>query len=135
MDFLKSAGLWALFTNGPVLVLIVRGGRINGDQLSAFLLLFLVPFLGTILLRWLINWQKEIWRSVLLGSALGFAIPALGGYLLSIIVQGFESPAIFTGALMLSVPSVFGGALAGWILGRSAALEDSMLEGGRSKDL
>jgi len=122
-SFLKCLGVWALFSSVPVLVLVLSSGRINGDQLLAIFLLCLVPLLGTILLRWLVSEQKSVRRSVLCGLALGFAIPALGGFLLSKIEAGFESPAIFVGALMLSTPSSIGGALAGWIQGSSDAAD------------
>ncbi len=122
-SFLKSLGVWSLFTCVPVLVLVLSSGRVNGDQLFVIFLVFLLPLVGTILLYWLVDEQKSARRNVLYGLALAFAIPALGGFLLWIITPGFESPAILVGALILSIPSLIGGALAGWIKGKSDAAD------------
>jgi hypothetical protein len=46
--------------------------------------------------------------------------------LLWIITPGFESPAILVGALIMAIPSSVGGALAGWIQGRSDAADRRM---------
>jgi len=126
MSFLKSLGVWSLCTFAPVVVLVLSSGRINGDQLFVIFLVFLLPLLGTILLYWWVGEQKSVVRSALYGLALGFGIPALGGFFFSIIAAGFESPAIFVGALILSIPSSIGGALAGWIQGRSDAADRKM---------
>jgi hypothetical protein len=48
------------------------------------------------------------------------------GFLFSVIAAGFESPAIFVGALILGIPSSIGGALAGWIQGSSDAADRKM---------
>jgi len=125
-SFLKSLGVWSLFTCVPVLVLVLSSGRVNGDQLFVIFLLFLLPLAGTIVLYRLVGEQKSIWRNVLYGLALGFAIPVLGGFLLWIITPGFESPAILVGALMMAIPSSIGGALAGWIQGSSDIADRTM---------
>jgi len=121
ITFLKSLGVWALFTCVPVLVMVLssRSGRVNGDQLLVLFLLFLLPLLGTILLFFWVGTLKSVWRNLLYGLGLGFALPMVGGFFLYLITAGFESPAILVGALILSVPSSIGGALAGWIQGRS----------------
>jgi hypothetical protein len=122
MVFLKSFGVWALFTCAPVFVLVFQAGRINGGQMLVVFLVLMVPLAGTILLTWLIGERRNVKRSALYGLTLGFAIPTVGGYLLMKIVGGFESPAIFVGAATLSIPSSIGGVLAGWIQGRSMSL-------------
>jgi len=126
ISFFKSFGAWALFTCVPVFAIVLWSGKVNGDQLFALFLLLLLPVIGTVLLFFWVGEQKSVLRSVLYGLALGFAIPALGGFLFSIIAAGFESPAIFVGALILSIPSSIGGALAGWIQGRSDAADRKM---------
>lgn len=127
ITFLKSFGVWTLFTFTPVLVIVLwsGSGRINEDQLFVLFLLFLLPLLGTILLFFWVGARKSVWRNVLYGLALGFAIPAVGGFLLYLIIAGFESPAILIGALILSIPSSIGGALAGWIQGRSDIADEN----------
>src|SRR5207245_8065148 len=112
-----------------VLVLVLSSGRVNGDQFFVLFLLSLLPLLGTILLFFWVGEQKSVWRNVLYGLNLGFAMPALGGFFLYIIIAGFESPAILVGALILSIPSAIGGALAGWIQGSSAGLDKTLRDG------
>lgn len=119
ITFFKSFGSWALFTCVPVFAIVLWSGKINGDQLLVLISLLLLPVLGTVLLFFWIGEQKSVWRNVLYGLTLGFAMPMLGGFLLYIVTPGFESPAILVGALILSIPSGVGGALAGWIQGRA----------------
>ena len=121
--FFKSFGFWALFTCVPVFAIVLSGGKVNGDQLRVLLLLLLLPLLGTSLLFFWVGEQRSVWRNVLYGVALGIVIPALGGFLLYIVTPGFESPAILVGALILSIPSAIGGALAGWIQGSAELAE------------
>ncbi len=99
--------------------IVLWSGKVNGDQLFVLFFLLLLPVLGTVLLFFWIGEQKSVLRNVLCGLTLGFAMPTLGGFLLYIVTPGFESPAIFAGALILSIPSGIGGALAGWIQGRA----------------
>ncbi len=119
ITFFKSFGAWALFTCVPVFAIVLWSGKVNGDQLFVLFLLLLLPVIGTVLLFFWVGEQKSVLRTVLYGLTLGFAMPALGGFLLYVVTPGFESPAIFVGALILSVPSGIGGALAGWIQGRA----------------
>lgn len=51
MSFLKTLGVWSLFTCGPPLVMILPGGRISAAQGLVVLLFFLVALIGAILLR------------------------------------------------------------------------------------
>jgi hypothetical protein len=133
MSFLKSLGVWSLFTCGPLLVMILPGGRISGAQGLVVLLFLLVALIGAILLQTLRALLKSIKWIVLCGLSLGIALPTLGGFLLWIITPGFESPAILVGALAMAIPSSIGGALAGWIQGRSDAA-DQKAEVGQSRD-
>jgi Na+/melibiose symporter-like transporter len=123
MSFLKSLGVWSLFTCGPVLVMILPTGRINSDQGLVVLLFFLVALIGAILLQRLGASLKSVKWIVLCGLSLGIALPALGGLLLWIVTPGFESGVILVGALAMAIPSSIGGALAGWIQGRSDAAD------------
>jgi hypothetical protein len=123
MSFLKSLGVWSLFTCGPVLVMILSAGRINADQGLVVLLFFLVALVGAILLQRLGALLKSVKWIVLCGLSLGIGIPTLGGFLLWIVTPGFESGAILVGALAMAIPSSIGGALAGWIQGRSYAAD------------
>ena len=118
MSFLKRLGVWSLFTCGPLLVMILPG-RINADQGLVILLFFLVALIGAILLQALKALLKSVKWMVLCGLSLGIALPILGGFLLWIITPGFESPAILVGAFAMAIPCSIGGALAGWIQGRS----------------
>jgi hypothetical protein len=119
MSFLKRLGVWSLFTCGPLLVMILPSGRISAAQGLVVLLFFLVALIGAILLRTLGPFLKSMKWVVLCGLSLGFALPILGGFLLWIITPGFESPAILVGAFAMAIPCSIGGALAGWIQGRS----------------
>ena len=122
MSFLKSLGVWSLFTCGPVLVMILPG-KIDADQGLVILLFFLVALIGVILLQTLRALLKSAKWMVLCGLSLGIALPTLGGFLLWIVTPGFESPAILVGALAMTIPSSIGGALAGWIQRRAAAAD------------
>lgn len=122
MSFLKSLGVWSLFTCGPVLVMILPGG-IDADQGLVVFLFFLIALIGAILLQALRSRLKSVKWMVVCGLSLGIVLPTLGGFLLFIITPGFESPAILVGALAMAIPSSIGGALAGWIQSRSFAAD------------
>jgi hypothetical protein len=133
MSFVKSLGVWSLFTCGPLLVMILLEGRIRASQGLVVLLFFLVALIGAVLLQMLRALLKSTKWMVLCGLSLGIVLPTLGGFLGWIVTPGFESPAIFAGALAMAIPSSIGGALAGWIQGRSYAAdrkkEVSQMEG------
>lgn len=119
MTFLKSLGVWSLFICAPLLVMILLDGRIRASQALVVLLFFLVALIGAVLLQMLRALLKSAKWMVLCGLALGIVLPTLGGFLGWIVTPGFESPAILVGALAMAIPSSIGGALAGWIQGRS----------------
>ncbi len=126
--FLKCMGIWALFTAVPVFSVALRSGTIYSDEFLILFLLLLLPLLGTILLFVWVDEMKSLLLSVLTGLTLGLALPALGGVLLFLVTEGFESPAILAGAAILCVPSSVGGTLAGWIYGRAITTEQQFLK-------
>ena len=99
--------------------MILPWGGINSDQGLVVFLFFLVALIGAILLQALRARLKSLKWIVACGLSLGIVLPTLGGFLLFMITPGFESPAILVGALAMAVPSSIGGAIAGWIQGRS----------------
>jgi hypothetical protein len=120
--FLNSVGVWLLLTDGSALVYFLEDGGwgwLSRSQVSFLLLLTLLPLASAILLRASVKFLKSVQASTLYGLALGFMLPAFGGALLFAFTRGFESPAILAGALVTSVPNAIGGALAGWIQGKS----------------
>ena len=119
MNFLKSLGVWVLLTDGSAFVLFIRDGWLSSAQVIGLIEIFLVTLVSAILLRILVTFLNSLKLATLCGLVLGFALPALGGWLLSSLTPGFESPAIFAGAVMVSIPNAIGGAIAGWLQWRS----------------
>jgi len=117
MNFLKSSGVWAVFTCVPLLI-VMFPGRFTADQWEVLLSLFLISLVGTVLLRLLVPPSSSTKRQIMCGMCLGFVLPAVGAYLWMKIQGGFESSAIFLGGLVMSIPSSIGGALAGLIQSR-----------------
>jgi cytochrome bd-type quinol oxidase subunit 1 len=120
MNFLKSFGTWAAFTCLPPLVLYLRAPQFRRIDVLFFIPFFLIPAIGCIAL-WMPLFRLDTpKKGVLAGILLGLFVPILGGLVWMRIYPGFESqPAIFLGALMITVPSALGGGVAGWLRTRS----------------
>ena len=133
MNFLKSLGVWVLLTDGSAFALFLRDGWLSGAQVIGLVEIFLVTLVSATLLRILVTFLNSAKVATLCGLILGFALPTFGGWLLSSVVSGFESPAIFAGAVMVSIPNAIGGAIAGWLQWRSV-LANRKQETSRSGD-
>jgi hypothetical protein len=123
---LKPAAIWALFTCGPVLVLI-PWNRKKPDWpdvpllLEFLVALLLIAVIGSRLLGFLVAGSSSIRFAILCGLFLGLVLPIATGYLwVTVSPPGFEaSVGVFWGGVMMSLPSAIGGALSGWIQSRS----------------
>lgn len=71
-------------------------------------------------LLWSLVQELQSSRQAIVGGAgLGLVLPIVGAYLLQKAMAGFDNWSLVLGALAVSLPSAFGGALAGWTQWRS----------------
>ncbi len=116
MNFLRSFGVWIIFTVLPPLFLYVyaRPSFRGVEYLSFFLPSLLIPALGNTLV-WLPFFRLDTKaKGCLVGGLVGILVPIVGGLVWMRIFPGFESqPAIFLGSLVLAGPSALGGGFAG----------------------
>jgi len=119
MIYLKTFEIWAGFTFIPLLVLYLAVGQPKTDYLGAFGPSLLIPAIGSTIIGLLFLCIDPLKNGVKAGVLLGLAIPLLGAFVWMRIFPGFESQAaIFTGSVMIAVPSAAGGGLAGWLHAR-----------------
>ena len=114
-----SVGVWAALTCGPVLALILSRGKLAQEDIQVLLALFAVAIVGSLWLNFVTGGGTSGPRRIVWGICLGLLLPVAGGYAWMKINHSFESPAIFWGGVILSIPSAIGGGLAGWIQSRA----------------
>jgi len=131
VNFLRSFGVWTIFTVLPPLFLYVyaRPSFRGVEYLSFFLPSLLIPLLGNTVV-WLpyLRLDKNA-KGWLVGGLVRILVPIVGGVVWMRIFPGFESEsAIFLGSLVLAGPSALGGSFAGVLRSRAArySREESM---------
>jgi len=118
-DFLKASGIWILITEGSALAVFLLDSGLGKTQWLALLEILPLTIACTALLHFLLRFFKTAKAASLAGLAVGAGVAILGGAALIAITPSFESPALFAGGIMFSIPNGIGGALAGWMQGKA----------------
>ena len=118
LRFLCSATVWAIFTSGPVLGLILRSG-ITTDDLCKIPFLLFISIIQAGLLWPFVSQAMDLSEAIRWGAIVGFVLPTALGYLLGKDIGSFDAQGFTAVGLVLGVPSAVGGAVAGWIQWRA----------------
>jgi hypothetical protein len=127
MTFIRCAGVWALFTCGPGFFALIHFSRWNPYNVWTFLSLVLVAVMKAGLSWSLVLEASTPKKAIFSGGALGLGLPILGAYLVQEATADFDNWSLIPGALLVSLPSAMGGALAAWIQWRSNEFGSSAL--------
>ena len=89
------------------------------------------PVVGSLLVNFVTRGGTSEPRRIVWGICLGLLLPVVGGYAWMKIDHSFESPPLFWGGVILSIPSAIGGGLAGWIQSRARVRSPGMDQSSR----
>lgn len=118
-----------MFTCAPGFFAIVRWSRTEPYDIWPFLSLVLAAVMEAGLSWSLVLEASTSKKALFSGASLGFCLPIAGAYLLQNAMAGMDTWSLVPGALLLSIPSAAGGALAARIQWRSKEAGAATLAG------
>ena len=122
IGFLLAVALWTSLTVGWTFVFSPSTRQLTLGDVIRIVPHLLLALVGSLILLAVVSRTRTAPRAVLVGLLLGFLLPIVAGYLVMKFAGSFESPAIFSLGVLVSIPSAIGGALAAWIQFRSRTI-------------